>query len=101
IGPRGIPGNQLWRGGFKTREAALAAMHTLQLSVRSGDYVPPSNENVQQRLESWLAGRKNEIRDSTHINYASDICRIVPLIGGIPLQSLTKRIVGKAYDDLV
>jgi len=88
------------RGGFRTKEEALAAMHSLQRTIRSGDYVAPSNETLNQRFEAWIAGRRHEIRDVSRINFRTDINRILPLLGHIPLQSLSKRIIKTAYDAL-
>ncbi len=98
IGPRGIPGNQVMRGGFHTKEEALAAMHSLQLAVRAGDYVRNTKLSVREFLiDVWLERKRLEVRDSTWLNFKADIQRILPLIGDLPLQSVTQRILNDAY----
>jgi integrase len=100
IGPRGIPGNQVMRGGFATEEAARAAMHTLQHDVRIGEYVPATDVSVRDYSLGWIPSRRREVRDHTVETYRSDLNRILPLIGDIPVQSLTQRVLADAYRTL-
>ena len=99
-GPRGIPGNQVMRGGYKSREDALAAMHTLQGQLRTGEYIEPTDQTLEQYLRRWLAGIGHDVRDGTWLNYRSDINRIVPLIGSWPLPMVTARVLIDAYNKL-
>ena len=92
VSPPGAPRRQRSKGGFRTKAEALQAMHDVQASVVVGRYVPASRLNLGPYLaETWLPAVKSSVRPSTWDSYESYIrLYVVPLIGDLPLQSLTR-----------
>ncbi len=88
------------RGGFKTKSVALTAMAELQASKASGTYVESSRLTVGRYLEQWL-GARHGIRDNTRRDYQGSITKhIIPRLGDVPLQTLTRLQVKGLYQQL-
>lgn len=102
IAPRGAPRDQRRAGGFATKALAVEAMHTLQSSASSGSFVEPSRRTLAAYLEEWLkAVKPPAVRGGTWISYEGAIRRhIVPRLGRIPLQQLTRAAVKAAYQEV-
>ena len=92
--------HQQRRGGFKTKSDALTAMGELQASKAAGTYVESSRLSVGRYLEQWLVAR-TAIRDNTRRDYQGSISKhIVPRLGDVPLQALTRLQVKGLYQQL-
>jgi integrase len=93
VAPPGSKKRDQRRGsGYATKAEAVAAAAELQVSKAHGSYVEPSKRTLGQYLEAWLvAGCGGHIRGSTlrHYRQAIDL-HIVPRIGHLPLQGLTR-----------
>ncbi len=102
IGPSGATRDQRSRGGFPTKAEAIAAMHGLQAAAASGSFVEPSRRTVAHYLAEWLqAVRPPLVRGGTWRGYELNVRRhLVPRLGGVPLQQLTRATVKAAYQDL-
>jgi integrase len=102
IAPSGAPRDQRSRGGFATKAAAIAAMHALQAAANAGGFVEPSRMTVAQYLSGWLMSvRPPAVRGGTWRGYEVNVRRhLIPRLGAIPLQQLTRAAVKAAYQDL-
>jgi integrase len=96
IGPR----RQHKNFGFRTKAEAQAALNSLQVKRADGTYVEPARLTLDQYLEQWLPGVRGEVRGSTFATYEFAVRRLKPLIGQVPLQSLTFSQVKAAYQQL-
>lgn len=88
--PVGGKRQQLFRRGYDTKKAALAAERTVLKGVQDGRYVRPARGTVGEYLvEMWLPTRRVNLRDSTVLGYKKVIeRRIVPMIGDVQLTAL-------------
>lgn len=102
IAPSGAPRDQRTKGGFATKALAVGAMHGLQASAASGSFVEPSRVTVAQYLETWLQTvRPPIVRGATWISYEGAVRRhIIPRIGNLPLQQLTRAAVKACYQSM-
>lgn len=76
-------------------------MNELQAAVATGAFVEPSRQTVEQYLTSWHTSLRGRIRGGTWRGYELNLRRhIVPRIGRLPLQSLTRAAVKAMYADL-
>jgi integrase len=94
---------QVSRGGYATRALALAAMAELQVTSAAGTYIERSRQTVGEYLTAWVAGvaGSGQVRASTYTSYETSIrAHIVPRLGEIPLQQLTRNEVRALYDQL-
>lgn len=92
---------QRWIGGFATKHAAESYI-TAQLSkMQRGEYTPPTKLTVAEHMRAWLAGR-TKIRPSTRHGYAKNIdTHIIPRIGDVEVQQLTRSRIARFYGELV
>lgn len=102
VAPREAPRDQRTKGGFGTKAAALEAMNTLQSDISGGTFVEPSRQTVAAYLGEWIkAVRPPAIRGGTWRGYRDNVDRlIVPRIGDVPLQHLTRAKVKALYAEL-
>jgi integrase len=103
VAPRGAPRQQKTHAGFATKEAAIAAAAELQSAVTSGSYIAPSRRTVGSYLvNEWLPSvRPPAIRGGTWRGYRDNVTRhIVPRIGAVAVQQLTRAAVKTLYSDL-
>ncbi|MEP7081896.1 MAG: tyrosine-type recombinase/integrase [Chloroflexota bacterium] len=101
VAPEGALREQRSKGGFATKAAALDAMHGLQSAVASGTHIEPSRRTVAAYLEEWLPAIRREVRGGTWTSYELHVrAYIVPHIGRLPLQQLTRAAVKSLYATL-
>jgi integrase len=101
MAPPGAPREQKRKAGFGTKREALAAMNELQAAVGKGAYVSPSRLTVQTFLEGWLPSAKARLRPGAYDACEMHVRRyIVPCIGDVPLQALTRERVRRLYGQL-
>jgi integrase len=98
VGAPGGQRRQRSKEGFGSKSEALAAMSKLQGDVDGGTYVEPSRQSVAQYLTTWLAGV--DVRASTASSYGLAVRRLLPHIGELPLQGLTRNHVRMAYKSI-
>lgn len=79
-------------GKYTTKAAALKALHDELRERERGDYVALLDITVRAYLEErWLpALDSEELSPATLVAYELHVGRIVPLIGDLPLQRLTR-----------
>jgi integrase len=100
VGAAGARRDQRQKGGFATKAAALEAMSELQKAKADGTHVESSRLTVGRYLEQWLAAR-TAIRDNTRRDYQGSITKhILPRLGDVPLQTLTRLQVKGLYQQL-
>ena len=101
LAPLGAPREQRVRSGFATKAEAIADMHQAQAAKAAGTYVEASRLTVGVYLEEWIASRCGGVRGSTLAGYRACVRRhIVPGIGHIPLQALTRMQIQALYGQL-
>lgn len=100
VAPKGAARQQKTKAGFATKAEAVAAVARLQTEKEDGTYVEPSKLTVRAYLEGWLAGLSAP-RASTRSSYEV-ITRVhlLPIIGSVPLQQLTRARVKALYEEL-
>jgi len=93
---------QAKRGGFATKAAALAAMAKLQEEKAEGTFIEPTKLTVAAYLATWIeGGAGGRVRGSTLTGYEVAVrVHIVPRLGSIPLQQLTRADIERLYQEL-
>jgi integrase len=88
---------QLYRRGFATKKAALAALDKLRTDLARGVFVEPSKLTVGVYLsDQWLPIAESRVRPTTAASYRMIVRRwIVPTIGAVPLQLLDRARVAR------
>lgn len=90
-----------WHGGFSTKKEAEVALTKILQDLHSGAYVNPSQETLGSYLESWLDGKRSQVRAGTFRSYAWLMHKhIIPHIGNIPLSKLQPRHLQALYTAL-
>ncbi|MGH2603555.1 MAG: hypothetical protein ACRDJ9_29740, partial [Dehalococcoidia bacterium] len=101
VAPPGAPRDRKHKAGFATKREALAAMNELQAGVARGAYVAPTRMTVRVFLEEWLLSAKARLRPGAYDACELHVRRyIVPRIGDLPLQGLTRKRVQRLYAEL-
>jgi integrase len=73
-------------------------MNELQAAVARGVYVPPTRMTVKAFLEEWLPSAEARLRPGAYDACELHVRRyIVPRIGDLPLQGLTRNRVQRLY----
>lgn len=101
VGRPGEARRQSYRAGFATKAEAVEALTAEQNARSEGTYLEPSKITVGEYLDRWLASGADGVRGSTLKGY--DVCvrvHIVPRIGSITLQGLTRVHVRALYQEL-
>jgi Arm DNA-binding domain/Phage integrase, N-terminal SAM-like domain len=103
VGPDPATGRrrQKWKGGFRTRKAAEAALRELSASVDSGRYVQRSTTSVGDYLDEWLEVVRPRLRPTSWNSYRMPVERMKGRAGAIPLQSLTPLDIESLYKELL
>jgi len=80
---------------YTTKAAASKALHDDLRERERGTWVAPVDLSLGDYLEArWLpALGSEELAPSTLVAYTVDVARIIPLIGAVPLQKLTRNDV--------
>lgn len=103
VAPKGASRRDQRRGsGYATMDAAREAMNRLQQQRVEGTYVEPSRQTVSEYLTTWVAaGCGGELRPWTRRGYESVVRNhIIPRIGDVPLQQLTREQIRAMYRDV-
>ena len=103
VAPPGYPRRQVKKGGYATRADALEAMHRIQLVKLDGTFIEPSRITTGEYLTHWvetIAGQ-GAIRPTTAKTYDVAVrVHIVPRLGRVPLQELTRKLIRELYATL-
>src|SRR5919106_6348152 len=86
VGPDPATGKrrQKWKGGFRTRKAAEAALRELVAGVDAGRYVERSTKTVGEYLDEWLEVVQPRLRPTTWNSDRQSVAHIKRRIGGGP-----------------
>jgi integrase len=104
LAPPGAPRQQRLKGGFATKAQALAALNELQAAKAAGTYVEPTRQTIGAYLVDWLhaLATTGEVRRTTWKTYDVAVrVHIVPRLGGVPLQQLTRPQIKALYQKLI
>ena len=103
VGPDPATGKrrQKWKGGFRTRKAAEAALRELAAGVDAGRYVERSTKTVGEYLDEWIEVLRPRLRPTTWNSYRQSVAHIKGRIGAVPLQSLAPLEVENLYKQLL
>jgi integrase len=91
---------QRWKGGFRTRKEAEAALRSFAVAADEGRVVERSKRTVAEYLREWLVALRPRVRPTTLASYEVAVQRIAREIGQVPLQALTPMHVETLYADL-
>jgi integrase len=91
---------QRWKGGFRTRKEAEAALRSFAVAADEGRVVERSKRTVAEYLGEWLVALRPRVRPTTLASYEVAVGRVVREIGQVPLQALTPLQVETLYADL-
>jgi integrase len=93
---------QRWRGGYRTRKEAQAALNEALARLDRGDYITPERLTFGEFVrERWLPVIAGERRRTTLASYERHLRRhVLPEIGGLPLQRLDASRLNRLYIDL-
>jgi integrase len=102
LGPDPATGKrrQAWKGGFRTRQQAEAAMGDVVAAAGrdlAGDKEP---HTVGAFLEEWLETTRPRLRPTTHAGYEREVERIKRFLGSTPLRALTPLAIEAMYAEL-
>jgi hypothetical protein len=103
VAAKGCPRQQKKKGGFVTRSEAVAAMNRLQLELADGTYVGLTYLTTGEYLSAWseAVAVDGSIRPTTAKTYDVAIrVHIVPALGSVPLQQLTRNAIRRLYETL-
>jgi integrase len=103
VGPDPATGRrrQKWKGGFRTRKAAEAALRELTTSVDSGRYVQRSSTTVGDYLDEWLEVVRPRLRPTSWNSYRIAVERIKGRVGAVALQSLAPLEIENLYKEVL
>ena len=91
---------QRWKGGYKTRKAAEAALRELMAEVDQGTYVVRSSVTLADYLTDWLETVRPRLRPTTWNSYRIAAERVAKSLGNTLVQSLTPLDVERFCADL-
>ncbi len=101
LAPAGAQRDQRKKTGFGTKTQALDDMQRAQTQKADGTYVEPSRLTLAEFLSTWLAGGCGGVRPWTLKGYESIVrVHIVPRLGRMPIQQLTRQHVKALYEEL-
>jgi integrase len=81
----------------KTRSGVAKKLKELQRSIDRGMLITAKAETVEAYLRYWLEIHSAKIKETTRINYRTQINACVPHIGAITLTKLTSAHLQKMY----
>jgi integrase len=90
------------KGGFATRREAQAFLHSVLTRLGDGSYAAPSKQNLgDYLLNEWLPAIGPTVRPMSLEQYEKTVrLRILPRLGGVPLQALTPAHLNALYNEL-
>lgn len=101
LAPPGARRDQRKRTGFATKAEALDDMHRAQTEKADGTYVEPSKVTLGAYLLTWVQKGCGGVRPWTLKGYESIVrVHIIPRLGQVPLQGLTRQQIKAFYEDL-
>jgi integrase len=101
LAPPGAPRDQRKKTGFATKTQALDDMQRAQTEKADGTYVEPSRQTLGDYLSTWVRGGCGGVRPWTLKGYESIVrVHLVPRLGRMPIQQLTRQHVKALYEDL-
>jgi integrase len=90
-----------WFSGYNTKKEAQVALTKILQDMNTGIYVNPSQETLGSYLQSWLEGKRSQVRAGTFRSYEWLVNKhIVPHIGKVVLSKLQPRHLQKLYTEL-
>jgi integrase len=94
---------QYTKGGFQRKRDAQAFLNSVLGAMQSGDYVEPRKLTLREYLlDRWLPTQESNLRPSTFESYQRVILlHVLPVLGDVPLQSLTADQLDRLYRDLL
>src|ERR1700738_3426149 len=73
---------QKWKGGFRTKRDAEAALTDALGRLQGGTYVEPSRQSFADYLRGWLQTIESTIRPKTFASYRLHVERhVIPHLG--------------------
>jgi integrase len=90
------------RAGFvNTKKGAQIYINEQLAKMARGEYVEPSALTVGAYMRKWLESRKAGVRPSTLHGYRKNAeTHIIPRLGSVPVQQLTRERIGAFYAEL-
>ena len=93
---------QKWKGGFRTKKDAQAALTEILGQVAAGSYVEPTKKTVAVFLREWLPAIEGTVRPSTWRSYATNMERhVMPRLGQVALRQLSAPQLNAFYSELL
>ncbi len=102
IDPKTGKKKQRWKGGFKTKKEAQDAIYEINAKINSNTYIEPTKMTLAKYLNKWYDSHcKPRLSSNTLRGYRVNIeNHIIPNIGYIPIQQLSKGEIQKFYFDI-
>lgn len=92
---------QRWKGGFRLKEDAEAALNEILRDLGRGEYVAPTKLTLGEYLGTWVDGLTLSKAPLTVATYRRAVRQHVnPTLGHLPLQKLTAADLEKLYAQL-
>lgn len=93
---------QVMRRGFKSQAEVKRAMAAMQTEIDSGKYIKPQKVTLDEYMQSWLDGKKINVKRRTYENYAGLVERhILPFMGKMEIQKIEPRHIQQLYTHLL
>lgn len=92
---------QKWKGGFRTRRVADAALNKILHELNSGAYVEPSRTSVADYLRKWLKDyAKHHVSGRTYVRYEEIVEKhLIPVFGRNVLAELRPAQISAYYSE--
>ena len=102
IDPKTGKKKQKWKGGFKTKKEAQEALYEINAKINSNTYIEPTKITLAEYLTKWYDTHCTpRLSSNTLRGYRVNIeNHIIPNIGHIPIQQLSRGQIQKFYFDL-
>lgn len=89
------------KGGFKSSREAQKALNKVLVEIEEGSFVEPSKETLGAFLDSWLEGKKMNLKESSYMLYERFIhTYIIPHLGNVKLDKLKPTHIQKLYSSM-
>lgn len=102
IDPKTGKKKQRWKGGFKTKKEAQEALYEINAKINSNTYIEPTKMTLAEYLTKWYGTHcRPRLSSNTLRGYRVNIeNHIIPNIGHVPIQQLSRGQIQKFYFDL-
>jgi integrase len=92
---------QKTKGGFATKKEAQAAAAKLITEINEGSFVEPSKETLGAFLNTWLEGKKMNLKESSYRLYERFThTYIIPRLGNVKLEKLKPAHIQTLYSSM-